>query len=291
MIVSAERLSEWLKEDGVDTVVADCRFTLGKPDEGREAYAAGRLPGAVYLDLEEDLSSPVGEHGGRHPLPDLDRLAAKLGRFGIGPRTRVVAYDAQGGAMASRLWWLLRYIGHEQAYVLDGGIGAWIASGGEIETGEPRGTGLEPTVFVPRPQPHLLASVDEVRAASSAIRSGQAGAPLLIDSRERPRYLGETEPIDKLAGHIPGAVNRFWKDALDEQGRWKDAAGQAARFADLGAEPDREIIVYCGSGVTACPNVLALRQAGYRNVRLYAGSWSDWISYPDNPIATGEEKK
>lgn len=262
-----------------DIVIVDCRFALGDPEAGQRAYREERIPGAYYMDLERDLSAPKGEHGGRHPLPDAASLAGVFGRAGIDGSVRVVAYDDQGGAMASRLWWLLQYLGHERVYVLDQGYSAWKAAGFPVVSAEP--DVKVPRRFEPHIRPELLADMEEVR--------GKLGREdvVLIDSREAPRYLGRQEPIDPVAGHIPGAVNRFWKDALTPEGGWRPAERQQERFADI--PEDREIIVYCGSGVTACPNVLALREAGYRNVKLYAGSWSDWISYEGNPIATGEE--
>lgn len=261
-----------------DIVIADCRFQLGKPDAGREAYMESRIPGAVYLDLEKDLSAPIGEHGGRHPLPDVDTLAKRLSRAGIGNETRVVVYDDQGGAMASRLWWLLRYLGHETVYVLDEGFSAWQRAGFPVSSDEKV---VVPGGFTPRVQPELVVDVAEVKAKL------HADGTVLIDSREGPRYRGEVEPIDKTAGHVPGAINRFWAEGRRADGSWKSPEEQAERFADL--PRDKEIIVYCGSGVTACPNVLALQEAGFGNVKLYAGSWSDWITYSENPIATGEE--
>jgi thiosulfate/3-mercaptopyruvate sulfurtransferase len=262
-----------------DLVIADCRFQLGSPDAGRKAYEESYIPGAVYFDLEKDLSGPVGEHGGRHPLPDIGELAAKLSKAGIDETVRVVAYDDQGGAMASRFWWLLRYLGHEKVYVMDQGFTAWKNAGFPVTSAAP--PIRVPRKFVPRMQEGMLAGVEDVR------RAVREGTDVLIDSREGPRYRGETEPLDKAAGHIPTAKNRFWKDGIGPDGLWKRPEEQRSRFADLN-QNDR-IIVYCGSGVTACPNVLALEEAGFANVRLYAGSWSDWISYPDNPIATGEE--
>jgi len=262
-----------------DLVIADCRFQLGNPDAGRQAYEESRIPGAVYFDLERDLSGPVGEHGGRHPLPDIEVLADKLGKAGIDETVRVVAYDDQGGAMASRFWWLLRYLGHEKVYVMDQGFSAWKEAGFPM-TGD-RPPIRVPKKFTPRVREGMLAGVEDVR------RAVREGADVLIDSREGPRYRGEAEPLDKAAGHIPGAINRFWKDGIGDGGMWKSPEEQRARFAGL--KPDDRIIVYCGSGVTACPNVLALEEAGFTNVRLYAGSWSDWISYPDHPIATGDE--
>ncbi len=276
-IVSMKWLLARLYEE--ELAIVDCRFLLSDADAGRRSYSEGYIPGAVYMDLERDQSAPVGEHGGRHPLPDVAELAAKLGRAGIDRNTRVVAYDDQGGAMASRLWWLLRYMGHDAVYVMDQGYSAWKAAGYPVTDAQP--AIRVPKRYEPTVQEAMLADVDAVRAASSESSS------VLVDSRETRRYLGLEEPIDKVAGHIPGAGNWFWKDNLDEQGRWRSAKQLEERFAAL--PKDAAIIVYCGSGVTACPNVLALEAAGYRNVKLYAGSWSDWISYSENPVATGEE--
>ncbi|MBD2872398.1 sulfurtransferase [Paenibacillus arenilitoris] len=261
-----------------DIVIVDCRFLMGKPDAGRELYEASHIPGAVYLDLEKDLSAPVDEHGGRHPLPDIFELTVAFSRAGIGNESRVVAYDDQGGAMASRLWWLLKYLGHEQVYVMDEGFTAWTNAGFPVSAEQKV---IVPAKFLATVQHNMLVEMDEVKE-----RLGDERVTL-IDSREAPRYRGEVEPLDKVAGHIPGAINRFWKDGLTESGAWKNEAAQVERFADL--DRDRELIVYCGSGVTATPNVIALQEAGFSKVRLYAGSWSDWISYEGNAVATGEE--
>lgn len=263
-----------------DLVVVDCRFQLGKPGVGREEYEKGYITGAVYFDLDKDLSGPAGTHGGRHPLPDVEELARKLGAAGIDASVRVVAYDDQGGAMASRFWWLLRYMGHENVYVMDQGFSAWNEAGYPVTDAAP--SIRVPKKFEVRLQPGMLADVDDVRRASSE------RTDVLIDSRDSSRYRGEVEPLDKKAGHIPTAQNRFWKDNMDAEGKWKSADEIVERFGDL--EKDESIIVYCGSGVTATPNVLALEEAGFRNVRLYAGSWSDWISFSDNLVATGNEE-
>jgi thiosulfate/3-mercaptopyruvate sulfurtransferase len=273
---------DWLNEHLEDPQVrvVDCRFVLGNPAAGQQAYAAGHLPGAVYFDLEQDLSAPKQAHGGRHPLPDLEALAAKLGRAGIGADTKVVAYDDQGGAMASRLWWLLTYMGHDNAFVLNGTYADWTAQG--------LATSQEVTEFARDSFPLNVRADLAVSMAEVQQKRTEEGV-VLIDSREAMRYRGEQEPIDPVAGHIPGAVNSFWKDSLNEAGRWKSADEQKARFAENDdVAKAKEIIVYCGSGVTACPNVLALREAGYENVKLYLGSWSDWCSYQDNPIAKDE---
>ncbi|OMF18848.1 sulfurtransferase [Paenibacillus sp. FSL H8-0548] len=263
-----------------DIVIVDCRFLMGKPDAGRELYEVSHIPGAVYLDLEKDLSAPIEEHGGRHPLPDIFDLTVTLSRVGISNETRVIAYDDQGGAMASRLWWLLKYLGHEQVFVLDEGYTTWVNTGFPVSSEQ---RVLIPAKFLANVQHTMLVEMGEVKELIGDERV------TLIDSREAPRYRGEVEPLDKVAGHIPGAINRFWKDGLAESGAWKDATSQAERFADLNR--DGELIVYCGSGVTATPNVIALQEAGFNKVRLYAGSWSDWISYSENPVAVGDEEK
>jgi thiosulfate/3-mercaptopyruvate sulfurtransferase len=271
----------WLAEHQNDTdlVIVDCRFVMGQPDAGRQAYEEAHIPGAIYMDLEKDLSGPVREHGGRHPLPDLGIFSLKIGGYGISNTTTVVAYDDQGGAMASRLWWMLSFLGHKQVYVLEAGFTAWKANGYPVDSGV---VVKEPGHFSPRVNTAKMISVHELQR-----RLGEDGL-VLIDSRESVRYLGLQEPIDKKAGHIPGAINHFWKDSLNEAGTWKSADEQAERFN--GIDRDSELVVYCGSGVTACPNVLALQEAGFDKVRLYLGSWSDWISYEGNAVVVGEEE-
>ncbi|MGE6231273.1 sulfurtransferase [Paenibacillus chitinolyticus] len=275
-IVSLEWLYEHLQDP--DLLIADCRFALGEPWSGRQDYSIDHIPGAFYVDLEEDMSGEKREHGGRHPLPDLGAFSMRASAIGVDASKTVVAYDDQGGAMAARLWWMLRFLGHERVYVLDRGYSQWKAAGYPVTAEAPQAS---PATFSPKVQRHMLASMDEVKA-----KLGEKGT-VLIDSREGARYRGEQEAIDPVAGHIPGARNRFWKDALDAEGSWRSAEEQKERFRGL--ENAEELIVYCGSGVSACPNVLALEEAGIPGVKLYAGSWSDWISYSENPVATGEE--
>ncbi|NMO95545.1 sulfurtransferase [Paenibacillus lemnae] len=261
-----------------DLIIVDCRFTLGDRDKGRLAYEEAHIPRAVYMDLETDLSAPVSQHGGRHPLPEVSHISQVFGKAGISQSSRVVIYDDQGGMVASRLWWMLKYTGHEQAYIMDEGFSSWKDAHYPVTADVPI---VIPASYEPKAQPVMLSDMEEVRQAS------KSGAPLLIDSRETRRYAGLEEPIDHTAGHIPGAVNYFWKDLLNAQGRWKSRDEIKMMFAEIPL--DHEIIVYCGSGVSACPNVLALKEAGYSSVKLYAGSWSDWISYEGNPVAKGEE--
>lgn len=261
-----------------ELVIVDCRFLLTDPEAGRKAYTEDHIPGAIYLHLEEQLSAPVGEHGGRHPLPEISKLTAALSKVGINRDSIVVAYDDQGGAYASRLWWMLSYLGHERVYVMDQGYSTW--KNASFPVSDHQAVRI-PSHYEADVQKDMLVSMEDVQ---NVINDGSA---LLIDSRESRRYEGLEEPIDPKAGHIPGAINKFWKDVLDDQGRWKSTEVLKEHYE--GIDPEKEIIVYCGSGVSACPNVLSLGKAGYKNVKLYAGSWSDWISYEENLVATGEE--
>ncbi|MBP1996533.1 sulfurtransferase [Paenibacillus eucommiae] len=263
---------------GANLAIADVRFSPKEASYGRNAYDHGHLPGAVFVDFKADLTDPAREHGGRSPLPEQERLAGIFGGLGIDLDTPVVVYEDVNGPAAARLWWVLKYLGHEQVYVLDGGYSAWTAAGLPVTTEVP-----EPVskTFNPILKPELLVGIEEVRSATKNEET------VLIDSRDANQYLGLEAPFDPIAGHIPSAVNFFWKDSLTETGNWKSAEELREQFS--GVDPSQEIIVYCGSGISATPNVLALEEAGFRNVKLYGGSWSDWISYPENPIATGKE--
>ncbi|WP_332695028.1 sulfurtransferase [Halalkalibacter lacteus] len=273
-IVKAEWIHNELKKSEQDYVVIDVRFHLANAEAGYQDYLKGHLPEAIYVDLEKDLSSSIREHGGRHPLPNLGELAKKLGEIGIGNDTNVVVYDDQGGMVAARFWWLLKHLGHSEVAILDGGYSKWLNEGYEV------------TKSIPVKPPKLFSvKVNEewqwVDARHVKERLNQVDT-FVIDSREANRYLGFEEPIDPIAGHIPGAVNYFWKDVLTEEGLWKESEQLKIDFS--GVPHSKEIIVYCGSGVSACPNVLALKKAGYSNVKLYAGSWSDWITHENYPI-------
>lgn len=260
----------WLYEHLEDSqlAIADCRFSLADPELGRQQYQTSHIQGAYYLDLNRDLSGSVGKHGGRHPLPNLDELAAKLSAMGVNSDTLVVAYDDSRFAFAARLWWLLRYMGHDRVAVLDGGFQGWLAAGYPV-------TDIVPPSkqghFVPQIQPSQVVDIEAVKA-----RKDLPGV-LLVDSRESDRYRGEREPIDPIAGHIPGAANYPWQEVTDAQGYLKPITEQRQRWEQ--AQPAEEIFVYCGSGVTACVNLLSLEMAGIHTGKLYAGSWSDWISY------------
>ncbi|BAS26487.1 sulfurtransferase [Limnochorda pilosa] len=281
-LVDAARLRAHLLDD--DLVLFDCRFTLGEPDAGRKQYLAGHVPSALFLDLERDLAAPVGRHGGRHPLPNPQTLAEKLGRCGVDERSTVVVYDDGSGSMAPHAWWLLGYLGLERVAVLDGGFPAWIDAGGALSGGttdEEAAASRPPRRFTPHPRREWIRTIEDVRRVVEQRPTGV----MLVDSRAPERYRGEEEPLDPSAGHIPGAVNLYWAESVGPDGRWKRPEDLAHRFRSL--KGAREVVVYCGSGVTACANLLAMRLAGLRNTRLYPGSWSDWCSYPELPVATG----
>ncbi len=257
-------------------IVVDCRFSLMQPELGRQQYAVGHIPGAYYLDLNQDLSSPVATHGGRHPLPDVDDLASKLAAIGIRwQQTWVVAYDDSRFAFASRLWWLLRYLGHDRVAVLDGGFAAWQQAGYAVSTAVPPPQTGE---FTPHVRSPLVVDIHTVAERKDL------PTVALVDSREGDRYRGEREPIDPIAGHIPGAVNLPWQEVTTPEGFAQPPSLHQDRWRSLANA--EEILVYCGSGVTACVNLLSLDLAGLANGKLYAGSWSDWCSYPDRPVAT-----
>jgi len=256
--------------------IIDCRFSLADPAWGPAAYRAGHLPGAVYLGLEADLSGAVGPHGGRHPLPDPAKLARRLGELGVSREHTVVVYD-ELGEMSARAWWLLTYLDFPHVYVLDGGFPAWEAMAGPVTPEVPQHV---PVAVEPRVRPEML-----VRNRRDVEAAARAGA--LIDSRAGSRYRGDTEPLDRRPGHIPGAINLAWERVKDgATGRFRSPRALGQRFAGL--PPEVPPVVYCGSGVTACPNILALWRIG-RPAKLYAGSWSDWVSYPDRPVAVGPE--
>jgi thiosulfate/3-mercaptopyruvate sulfurtransferase len=275
-LASTDWLGAHLDDPGVRVV--DVRWSLDPGRRGRDVYAAGHIPRAVFLDMDTDLSAPGGGRGqpaGRHPWPGPPQVAEVMGRAGIGPGTFVVAYDDQAGAHAARLWYLLRAHGHDGVAVLDGGIGKWAAEGRPLETVP---TTPEPAVFVPRPREGWVLGKAQV--------AGRPPGALLLDARAPERFRGEAEPLDPRAGHIPGARNAPFTHNLTG-GRlpvFRPAAELRERYAALGAE-DQEPIFYCGSGVTACHGLLALHVAGLRG-RLYAGSWSEWSADPALPLET-----
>jgi thiosulfate/3-mercaptopyruvate sulfurtransferase len=270
-VVSAEWLADHLSDPQV--VIVDCRFSLADPQLGQRQYEAGHIPGAWYLHLDQDLSSPVQRHGGRHPLPKWDAFCQRLESMGLasdpplGP-TQVVVYDDSRFAFAARFWWMLKYLGHDAVAVLDGGWGAWQRGGYAVSADLPKPrTGQ----FIPRPQADWIVDIHQVRQ-----RQDQPGVRL-IDSREPARYRGEVEPIDPVAGHIPGASNQPWQAVSTTEGYLHPVTTQATVWDNL--ENAEEVIVYCGSGVTACVNLLSQAVAGNPLAKLYVGGWSDWCSY------------
>ncbi len=257
-----------------DLVVVDCRFDLMDIAAGRREYLQGHVPGALYADLDHDLSGPPLTDRGRHPLPSEARLRDTFSGFGIDSRSQVVAYDRRDGAVAARLWWLLRYMGHDAVAVLDGGLDAWEAAGGATEVGP---VSHQPREFGGAARARWLVRADEVAAQA-----------LLVDARAAARYRGDHEPLDRVAGHVPGAINRCFLANLAEDGRF--LAPQRLRqewLAVIGSTGAQEVTHYCGSGVTACHNLLATAHAGLPPGRLYAGSWSDWCSDPEREVETG----
>jgi len=262
-----------------DWIVFDCRHDLAAPERGRSEYAQSHIPGARFLHLDDDLSALKTGRNGRHPLPDPDAFMERLGEAGVDSRKQVVAYDAQGGMVASRLWWMLRWLGHLPVAVLDGGWDRWIAEERPQSTEVPR---PQPTRFTGRPR--------GIELSAELLRSRLGdGAMLLVDGRAPDRYRGRNETIDPVAGRIPGAKNRYFRDNLDASGRFKQPEALKAEFdALLGAASPDEVVSYCGSGVSACHNLLAMEVAGLRGARLYPGSWSEWSADPSRPIAAGE---
>ena len=276
--------SSWLARQPPGAVrIVDLRWALSGPP-AREKYLAGHLPGAVYVDMERDLSRHGGP--GRHPFPSPEDFARVLGRIGVGTDTHVVVYDDGGGSVAARMWFMLRVHGHERASVLDGGYAAWVSAGLPVTQEEPR--------IAPLPPPPLRLDdsrlVDRAQVAALLARRKEMGArrALVMDARAPERYRGEAEPVDKRAGHIPGALNAPFSGNLKE-GRFRPSAELRAIYDRLGAAQASELVASCGSGVTACHTLLALELAGLPRGKLYVGSWSDWSSQPGVPIATGAD--
>lgn len=263
-----------------DWVIVDCRFVLSDPGAGRRAYATGHIPGARYAHLNEDLSSPITPASGRHPLPDPAVLAEKLGAWGIDRSKQVIAYDDSFGAMASRLWWLLRWLGHDAVALLDGGLPRWQREGHPMTTDLPAVT---PARFAPQERHDMW--VDAATVAQAVTQEDW----LVMDARAEERYNGEVEPLDPVAGHVPGAINLPFEDNLHLSGRFSSPEELHSLYAGLMENvPPGQVIQMCGSGVTACHNILAMEHAGLHGARLYAGSWSEWIRDPSRPIARDE---
>lgn len=280
-LVDCEQLVARL--DRPDWRIFDCRFDLAATQRGEQAYAQAHLPGAFYAHLDRDLSSPITPGSGRHPLPAVDRLCTWLGNHGVNGETQVVAYDDSGGTMAVRLWWLLRWLGHDRVALLDGGWQAWTQAGLPLQGKAP--PAAEAVRFEGTPDWRQVVSSETLE---QQLREG--GDKLqLMDARTRERFRGDAEPIDPVAGHIPGAFNLPLQDNLDPDGRFKPADTLRDLYmAAFDGRPAESIVAMCGSGVTACHNLLAMELAGLHGGRLYAGSWSEWIRDPDRAVATGD---
>lgn len=280
-LISAADLAAHL--DDANWLVIDCRHDLANPDAGAQAYAAGHIPQARFAHLDKILSGAKngadGKFKGRHPLPERQAFIDAMQELGVGKGTQVIAYDAHGGMFAARLWWLLRWVGHVQVAVLDGGLPAWQAQGGQLSTDTPT-----PVRGDLQEQAPLVTTVD----VGDVVANLDSKALTVIDARAADRYRGENETMDAVGGHIPGAKNRFFKDNLGADGRFKSADALRAEWNALIDSP-QAAVMQCGSGVTACHNLLALEVAGLPGARLYPGSWSEWSSDSSRPVATGAQ--
>lgn len=279
ILMSAKDLQARLDDPG--WVVADCRSDLADFDAGRRAYEQGHIPGSVFLDLDRDLAGPVTPGSGRHPLPDVDKVSFRFGQLGIGNASTIVVYDGGNGALAARAWWVLRWLGHDAVFVLDGGYGHWESQGLPVES---ELVNRAPATFVPQPDSSKIITTGQLAADIAVIRDRN-----LLDARDRARYLGEEELIDSVAGHVPGAVNLPFAQFVNKDGTWRPLDERKALLEEvLGADRQMPWCVMCGSGVTACHLAISGLEAGFREPQLYVGSWSEWIRDPARPIGTGE---
>jgi thiosulfate/3-mercaptopyruvate sulfurtransferase len=281
VLIGPESAYERLKE--TDWVAVDCRFDLGDPEAGRRRYEAEHLPGAVYLDLDKDLAGPVTHSTGRHPLPCVDRITATIARLGIGNSSNLIVYDDHTGAIAARAWWIFRWLGHNQVHLLDGGFRRWCNLG--LETSR-RITQHPLAQFVAKPRPELVVTTAELEADIDGIRHLN-----LLDARSGVRFRGEDEPIDPVAGHVPGGRNLPFEEFLAPDGSWLPLKLREERLLTaLGGERSADWSVMCGSGVTACHLAVTGIEAGLREPRVYVGSWSEWITDPGRPLGTSKEE-
>ncbi len=276
-LITAEALKALL-EAGTPPVLLDCGFDLADPAAGERAFAAGHLPGAVYAHLDRDLSGPKTGRNGRHPLPERTDFGATMGRLGIAPGVPVVCLDDHGGVYAARAWWMLRWAGHAEVAVLDGGRAAWRAAGGALVTDATPAHAAAP--------PYPVSAAPALPTVDTDTLAARLPQLALLDARAPERFRGEVEPLDPVAGHIPGALNRFFKLNLGTDGRFRAPAELRAEFEALGG--GRAVVHQCGSGVTACHNLLAMVAAGLEPGALYPGSWSEWCSDPARPVARGD---
>ena len=279
-LVSTETLASDLGNPS--WLIADCRYNLKDEDWGRAQYLGGHIPGAVFVDLGHDLAGSRTGTNGRHPLPSPETMAATFGRLGVGAGTQVVAYDQDAGPYASRLWWMLRYVGHDAVAVLDGGWAKWVREGRPVRSGDEQ---RPAATFTPRLRPDMRVTVDE-----AATRIGNP-VVLFVDARSPERFEGQPDPLDNVSGHIPGARNRFYRNNLAEDGTMRPPDALRADFTRvLGDRSADQAVMYCGSGITACQNLLAMEYAGVRGAKLFAGSWSEWESDSKRPVETGRDK-
>jgi thiosulfate/3-mercaptopyruvate sulfurtransferase len=275
-LISTDELDSHL--DG-SWVIVDCRYDLRNETWGREQYRAGHVPGAVYASLSHDLAAPPSGSNGRHPLPCVEDMETTFGRLGISTGTQVVTYDQDTGMFASRMWWMLRYVGHDAAAVLDGGWAKWLREGRRVRTGD---ESKPPAAFAGRRRKELRLPLDQVQAALDD------PSVLLVDARAPERFEGRTEPLDRTPGHIPGAANYFYKRNVTDEGVMLPAEALRGQFAEvLDGRTPQQVVMYCGSGVSACHNLLAMEHAGMSGAKLYPGSWSEWSSDPQRPVETG----
>jgi thiosulfate/3-mercaptopyruvate sulfurtransferase len=279
-LISTETLASHLADSS--WLIADCRYNLKNEDWGRAQYLSGHIPGAVFVDLAHDLAGARTGTNGRHPLPSPGTMATTFGHLGIRAGTQVVAYDQDAGPYASRLWWMLRYVGHDAVAVLDGGWAKWLREGRPARSGEEQ---RPAATFTLRLRPNMRVTVDE---AETLI--GNPGV-LFVDARSPERFEGQPDPLDSVSGHIPGARNRFYKNNLAEDGTMRPPDALRVDFMRvLGDRSADQAVMYCGSGITACQNLLAMEYAGLRGTKLFAGSWSEWESDPKLPVETGRDK-
>ncbi len=277
-LIDARELNEHL--DDADWSIIDCRFDLADPTAGRRAYDTAHIPGAVFMDLDNDLAGPLGEFTGRHPLPDVVKIATTIGHLGISNHTTIVVYDSGDGAVASRAWWTLRWLGHMNVRLLDGGLAAWKESQYSLSS---EAVKTVPAEFVSNVQEKLVITTAEICDARDKVADLN-----IFDARDARRFAGEAEPIDRVAGHIPGARNLPYPLSMRDDGRWKSRAELKELWhRTLGGNSQSEWVAMCGSGVTACHLALSAIEAGYREPRLYVGSWSEWITDSSRPVGAG----
>jgi thiosulfate/3-mercaptopyruvate sulfurtransferase len=280
-LISSEELSHNLEDP--NWAVFDMRFDLADKEQGLQEYLAGHIPGAIYVHLEDDLSLPASSQGGRHPLPSVGAMEKTFSQWGIDGSTQVVVYDARGGGFAARLWWMLRYLGHHRVALLNGGFPAWTGAGLPIQSGQ---ESRKVRKFKAEVQDEMLVGSEDV------LQSIDDPNTILIDARSPARHQGLEEPIDRLAGHIPGATNRFWQHNLNENGIFLPKETLQKEWQELlQGIPPEAAIVHCGSGVTGCQNILAMTYAGLEGSKLYVGSWSQWLEDPDLPKVLGTNRQ